>query len=125
MTGATVKRFLAAIAICACAALAADISGNWKATAEGPNGSLERTFTFKVEGNKVTGETNSSMVGKSTISDGKIEGDTLTFTITANLGGNDMKIDYKGKVSGDEIKLTSTIAGLDGQSFEWVAKRTK
>ena len=36
----------ALIALCALSALAADISGNWKATAEGPNGPMERTFTF-------------------------------------------------------------------------------
>jgi hypothetical protein len=119
------RRLLAILAICACWALAADISGNWKATAEGPNGSMERTFTFKVEGNKVTGETTSSMLGKSTITDGKIEGDTVTFSITADFGGNEMKIDYKGKISGDEIKLTSTTAAAEGQSIEWVAKRVQ
>ncbi|HTX37051.1 MAG TPA: hypothetical protein VME43_18610 [Bryobacteraceae bacterium] len=117
------RRLLAVLAIGACAALAADISGNWKATAEGPNGSMERTFTFKVEGNKVTGETTSSMLGKSTITDGKVEGDTVTFSITADFGGNQMKIDYKGKISGDEIKFTSTSSAGGGQSIEWVAKR--
>ena len=81
---------------------------------------MERTFTFKVDGNKVTGETTSSMLGKSTITDGKIEGDTISFTIVASLDGNEMKIDYKGKVTGNEMHLTSSVAG---QSFEWVAKK--
>jgi hypothetical protein len=119
------KRLLTVLAICACAALAADISGNWKATAEGPNGSMERTFTFKVDGNKVTGETTSSMLGKSTITDGKVEGDTVTFSIKATFGDNEMKIDYKGKISGDEIKFTSSSAANGGQSIEWVAKRAQ
>ena len=113
------KKLLAVLAISVCA-WAADISGNWKATAEGPNGTMERTFTFKVDGNKVTGETTSSMLGKSTITDGRIEGDTVTFSIKANFGDNEMKLDYKGKISGDQIKFTSTAGG---QSFEWVAKR--
>jgi len=119
------RRLLALLTIWACAALAADISGNWKATAEGPNGSMERTFTFKVEGNKVTGETTSSMLGKSTITDGKIEGDTVTFSITADFGGNEMKIDYKGKIGDDQIKFTSTAAAAGGQSIEWLAKRVQ
>ena len=119
------KRFLALLALGACTVLAADISGNWKATAEGPNGSMERTFTFKVDGNKVTGETTSSMLGKSTITDGKVEGDTVTFTITADFGGNEMKINYKGKISGDEIQFTSTSSAGGGQSIEWVAKRAQ
>jgi hypothetical protein len=119
------RQLLAVMAMGVCAALAADISGNWKATAEGPNGSMQRTFTFKVDGNKVTGETTSSMLGKSAITDGKVEGDTVTFSITADLGGNQMKIDYKGKIAADEIKLTSTSSANGGQSIEWVAKRDK
>ncbi len=119
------KRLLIALFAFTVAALAADISGNWKATADGPNGKMERTFTFKQDGSKVTGETTSTMVGKSTISDGKIEGDTVTFTITADFGGNQMKINYKGKVQGDEIHFTSEVAGGDGggQTFQWVAKK--
>ena len=117
------KRFLAVFAICVWAVLAADISGNWKATAEGPNGAMERTFTFKVDGNKVTGESTSSMMGKSQISDGKIEGDTVTFTLTGKFGDNEVKLNYKGKINGNEIKFTSEMAGGGGQAIEWVAKK--
>jgi hypothetical protein len=113
-------RLLALFAISTLAALAADISGNWKATAEGPNGAMERTFTFKQDGTKLTGETVSSFTGKSTITDGKVEGDTVTFSITADFGGNPMKIDYTGKISGNEIKLKSDAGG---NSFEWTAKK--
>ncbi|HTS60898.1 MAG TPA: hypothetical protein VMH28_02680 [Candidatus Acidoferrales bacterium] len=114
---------LAAFAAFAMIALAADISGNWKATAEGPNGAMERTFTFKVDGNKVTGESTSSMMGKSQISDGKIEGDTVTFTLTGKFGDNEVKLNYKGKINGNEIKFTSEMAGGGGQAIEWVAKK--
>jgi len=109
-------------AVFAFTASAADISGNWKATAEGPNGSMERTFVFKVEGNKLTGETTSSLMGKSTITDGKVEGDTVTFTITGRFGDNEMKLDYKGKIAagGNEIKFTVEVAG---NTIEWNAKR--
>jgi hypothetical protein len=117
-------RLLISMIVLTLALFAADISGTWKATAEGPNGSMERTFVFKVNGNNVTGETTSSMMGKSAISDGKIDGDTVTFTITGNLGGNEMKLNYKGKVTANEIHFTSQIAGGDGgQAIEWVAKK--
>ena len=120
------KRFLMLIVAFNVAAFGADINGTWKATAEGPNGSMERTFVFKVDGNKLTGETTSSMVGKSTITDGKIDGDNLSFTITAKLQDNELKLSYKGKVSGDEIHLTSEIAGGDGgQAIEWNGKRVQ
>ena len=116
------KWLLVLIAVCSLTASAADISGNWKATAEGPNGSMERTFVFKVEGNKLTGETTSSMMGKSAITDGKVEADTVTFTITGRFGDNEMKLDYKGKIapSGNEIKFT---VDAGGNTIEWNAKR--
>ena len=53
---------------------AADVAGEWTATAEGPNGAMQRTFTFKVDGSKLTGETVSSFLGKSEI---KLDFDTM------------------------------------------------
>jgi len=118
------KWLLAIFAAFAITASAADISGNWKATAEGPNGAMERTFVFKVDGNKVTGESNSQMMGKSPISDGKIEGDTVTFVLTGKFGDQEVKLNYKGKISGNEIKFTSEMAGGGGgQAIQWTAKK--
>ena len=107
------------------AALAADVTGDWTATAEGPNGPMERTFSLKAEGSKLTGETVSSLFGKSTITDGKVDGDNLSFAIQVKFQDNDMKLNYKGKVTGkDEIKFT--VEGIQGgQTIEWTAKRTK
>jgi hypothetical protein len=110
--------------LCTIAAFAADISGNWKATADGPNGAMERTFTFKVDGNKITGETTSTFVGKSTITDGKIDGDNITFTITASMQGTELKLSYKGKINGKEMTLTSeNTAGGGTAPIEWKAKK--
>src|SRR5947209_16938002 len=100
------RRVLLAILMFAFTAAAADVTGTWKGTAETPNGTIERTFVFKVDGDKLTGETTSQMMGKSTITDGKIDGNTLTFTIKANFQGNDVMLNYKGIVSGDAIKFT-------------------
>lgn len=104
------------------AAFSAGVAGNWKATAETPNGTIERTFTFKVDGAKLTGESVSSFTGKAEIKDGKVDGDSMSFNITINLQGNEIKVAYKGKVDGDSISLTSSF-GDSGQSFEWKGKR--
>jgi len=120
------KRVLILMAVFALAAAAADIAGTWNATAEGPNGNMERTFVFKVDGNKLTGETTSAMLGKSTITDGKVDGDNLSFTITADLQGTELKLNYKGKVSGADLHLTSERAGDGGgQSIEWTGKKVQ
>jgi hypothetical protein len=108
----------------AVAASAADISGNWKGSAETPNGTIERTFVFKVDGSKLTGETTSQFLGKSTIADGKVEADNVSFTITVKFQDNEMKVNYKGKVNaeGNEIKFTAE--SQNGEfTVEYVAKR--
>jgi hypothetical protein len=103
-------------------ASAADISGTWKGTAETQNGTFERTFVFKVDGTKLTGETTSERMGKSTIADGKVEGDDISFTITVRFQDNDMKLNYKGKLSGDTIKFH--VEGANGgPTIDYVAKR--
>ena len=83
---------------------------------------MERTFVFKAEGNKLTGETTSSIFGKSTITDGKIDGDNLSFAITVKFQDNEMKLNYKGKVNGNEIKFTVENPN-SGQTLEWHAKK--
>jgi hypothetical protein len=114
------KRLFATLAMCVFAASAADISGNWKATAEGPNGPMERTFTFHQDGSKLTGKTVSSFVGESVIKDGNVEGDSVTFTIDVKFQDQEMQLDYKGKISGDTIKFT---VDAGGNTIEWNAKK--
>jgi hypothetical protein len=115
------------MAVFALTASAADITGNWKATLDMGGGQpMERTFVFKQDGAKLTGETTSSMIGKSTITDGKVEGDTVTFTITGNMQGQEMKLTYKGKiVSATEIKfdVEGAMGGGGGQAIQWDAKK--
>jgi hypothetical protein len=105
------KYLLPLIAVFALTASAADISGTWKGTADTPNGPVERTFVFKADGNKLTGETSSPMFGKSAIADGTINGDNIAFDITVKFEDNEMKVHYTGKVSGDEIKMHVESAG--------------
>jgi len=110
------------MALWASIASAADISGTWKGTAETANGTVERTFVFKVNGNELTGETDSNMFGKSTIEDGKIDGYNVSFTITVKVQGNEGKANYKGTVDGDQIKFKVEIPSY-GQTVEYIAKR--
>src|SRR5689334_16182871 len=87
---------------------AADIAGNWKASVQGPDGSMEVTFTFKVDGSKITGTSNSQM-GEMPLSDIKVEGDNVSFVAAMQ----DFKILHKGTINGNEMKLDVTFAGMD------------
>ena len=115
------KRLLMLLLMIAMMAYGADLNGNWKGTADFGGGTVERTFTFKVDGKKLTGETSSEMMGKSVITDGVVDGDSVSFSITGNLQGNEVKIHYKGTASGNEMTLTSD---ANGQSIEWKLKKS-
>ena len=99
-------------------ASAADISGKWKGTVPGMDGGeIELTYTFKVDGDKLTGSIGSEM-GEIEISEGKVNGDEFEYSL--DFQGMVMKT--KGKVKGDEITLTTSSEWGDMES---VIKRVK
>lgn len=113
---------LVAAVLVSAAAFAADVSGTWTASFDTQVGPQMYTYTFKVEGNKLTGTAKSNL-GEGTISNGTVNGDDISFTENLNYQGMDLQISYKGKISGDEIKFTRVV--IEGVNEELVAKRTK
>jgi hypothetical protein len=106
---------LCAATLFAAAASAADVTGKWVAQMPGPGGQTrEVTFNLKADGDKLTG-TVTTPRGESEISDGKVEGDHISFTQTFEFNGNSMKILYDGKVNGDQIEFTRKREGGGGQ----------
>ena len=106
------------------AVCASDVTGKWTAQVPGRDGTLrETTFNFKVDGDKLTG-TVSGRQNDNPISDGKVKGDEISFTVKMSFGGNDVVLNYKGKVAGEEIKFSRTREGAD-QAQEFTAKRAK
>src|SRR6478672_9298077 len=101
------KRLIVTLALLLCAsfsALAADVNGKWTAQVPGRQGQArEQSFNFKVEGDKLTG-TISGRQSDVAIADGKVSGDTISFTVKMERGGNSVEQKYTGTVAGDEIK---------------------
>jgi hypothetical protein len=103
-------------------AFAADVSGKWKAQYQTPDGQQrESTFTFQVSGETLTG-TVASAIGEAKIEEGKVSGDTLTFTVTRNFQGNDVKVKYSGKVAGADT-INFSVSFGDMGTFDIVAKK--
>ena len=98
------------------------ISGKWKSTFEGPQGSMELTFNFKVDGEKLTG-TISSEMGDIEITNGKVKGNEFSYQIDAM--GNLMT--QKGKLDGEVIKISMEMpdGGQGPDGFEMVLKKVK
>ena|SRR6516162_2142992 len=103
-------------------ALSADITGTWKASFDTQIGVQNYTYTFKVDGTKLTGHAKSEYADVD-ISDGTIKGDDITFVESFDFQGMPVRIVYKGKISGDEIKLSRNV--MDIATEEAVAKRVK
>jgi hypothetical protein len=115
-------KFLAAAAIMIAPAFAADITGTWTASFETQVGTQNYTYTFKVDGAKLTGTAKSNL-GEGTIENGTVKGDDVTFIENLNYQGMPLQIQYKGKISGDEIKFTRAV--IEGVNEDFVAKRSK
>ena len=97
---------------------AGGINGKWIADLPGRDGQTrQQTFNFKAEGNKLTG-TISGRQGETPISDGEINGDDISFSVTQNFRGNEVKVLYKGRLAGKEIKFTRSREGGNADGGE-------
>ncbi len=99
---------------------AAKIDGKWKTSM---NGQMELTFTFKVEGDKITGTVTSDM-GILPVINGKVKGNDFTFDV-------DMEgsiIGHACKLDGEVIKMKVTMPegiGAGDPPGEMVLKRVE
>jgi hypothetical protein len=105
---------------------AADITGKWTTQFDSQVGPQKYVFEFKMDGAKLTGTAISNIGGteaKSPITEGTVKGDDVAFVETLNYQGMELRIAYKGTISGDEIKFSRMVGEQEGEKF--VAKRAK
>ena len=125
--------FVTAILLVASFALmAADVSGKWTFEQPGRGGNPGRpvTITLKADGNKLTGSVPGMGRGGDAppieITDGKVDGNNVSFSVKREFNGNSFVTKYEGVVNGDEMKLKITRNGQDGTPMtnEVTAKRS-
>jgi hypothetical protein len=101
-------------------ASAADVTGKWTYEQAGRQGGNPTTVTLNLKqaGNTVTGTQSrpgrDGAAMETPISDGKIEGDNISFVVTQQGRNGEQKISFKGTVSGSEMKLQMMRPGRDG-----------
>jgi hypothetical protein len=110
--------FVALIALVASIALmAADVSGKWTFEQQGRGGNtMTVTLTLKADGGTLTGTVSGGMGrgGAAEISDGKVDGNNISFSVKREFNGNSFVTTYKGTVDGDSMKLDVTRPGRGG-----------
>lgn len=113
----------AVLALLAFTATAADVTGRWEGERQGRNNqTMKVVMDLKAEGTTLTGTMSSFGDRQVPISDGKVSGDDISFTVTVEFNGNKMKFLYTGKVSGNEMKMKSTREGSD-RTVEFTMKK--
>lgn len=108
------------------AAYAAAIDGKWNAEFESQVGQQKYVFELKADGEKLTGKAIADRQGTKTeteIKSGKIVKDEVSFTETLKFQDQEIVIEYKGKLAGDELKLNRKVGEF--ASYDIVAKRAK
>jgi hypothetical protein len=123
MTGVAGAAALLTLAAWSAFAADAGITGTWTASFDSQVGQQTYTYTFKVEGDKLTGHSKSNL-GESELTEGKVDKDNVHFIENLDYQGMPLRIVYAGKiVSADEIKFKRDVAGQGGEEFS--AKRQK
>lgn len=102
-------------------AMAADVTGTWTATAQGPTGEFQLTFIFKQDGTTLTGTVQPSQGDPAEIINGKVDGDEFSFDVSIN----GMTIHHDCTVKGDEIELKATSLSPDFPGLTLTLKRSK
>jgi Zn/Cd-binding protein ZinT len=106
---------------------AADIDGKWRAEFESQVGKQTYVFDLKAGADgKLTGKAafeRMEQKGETELKDGKIAKDEVSFSETVKLQDQEIRIDYKGKIVGDELKLHRKVGDL--VEYDIVAKREK
>ncbi|MCC6342061.1 MAG: polysaccharide deacetylase family protein [Bryobacterales bacterium] len=88
-----------------------DVTGNWKATYTTRSGrKRESTFALKMENGRLTG-TITSERGRAPITEGGIAGHELAFTVVRKGNGDEVAVEYQGRVEGDVMNLRMRFGG--------------
>ena len=100
------------------------VVGKWKAEFDSQIGVQKYAYIFKLEGTNITGKalgTNEMSTGEAILTEIKINKDEISFVEPMKFQDNEVRIEYKGKITGDEIKFHRKVGEFAEEDL--VAKR--
>jgi hypothetical protein len=103
----------------ATASSSSNISGNWVFEVQTDQGSGSPSFTFKQDGEKLTG-TYKGAFGEGPV-EGTVKGNAINFTVKVNAQGQDVVITYSGTIENGTMKGTVKLGDLGNGT--WTGKR--
>ena len=113
--------FCGTMALLAGMSRAAEVAGDWRAEFDTQIGQQKYTFTFRTDGDKLTGKAVSEVNGQkreTELKEGTVKDDTLSFVEMFSFQGNDIRIKYSGKVGSDGIEFTREVGDFAKEQFK-------
>lgn len=93
------------------AAFAADIDGKWEGKVDFGGQSMDISYTFKADGNTLTGSTKGPQGNDIAIKDGKIDGNKFSYSLDFGMG---QPMKFNGEIKGDTIEIKADMSGMGG-----------
>lgn len=97
-----------------------NITGDWSVTVETSAGSGNPSFTFKQDGEKLTGMYKGQL-GEGSLT-GTVKGADISFSVKVNAQGQDLTIVYTGKIESKDGMKGKVVLGELGEGT-WTGKR--
>lgn len=94
-----------------------NLTGSWLVKLESQMGNFDVKLVLEQDENQLEGKMSSEMLGSLDIENGTISGAEVNFAVTANMMGNEIKIQYSGKVAEDTIKGTVSLGSFGDATF--------
>ena len=119
---ASIRCMTALAALTLWVSFAADIDGKWTGQVQGRRGPQTQTLTLKAVGQHADGQRFREAAAEPVeISNGTIDGDNVSFTVVREFGDNKVTQEFKGTLSGGELKLT--VSGGRGEPAKSLTRR--
>ena len=94
---------LALLGVFAFVAAAADVTGKWTAEMQGRGGNAQQvTINLKADGGTLTGSLANAR-GETPISDGKVDGNKVSFNVKRNFNGNEFVQKFKDEFGWERV----------------------
>jgi hypothetical protein len=103
-----------------------NVTGTWRGQFDSQIGLQKYTYVFKVTGTNLTGKAIGERemgTNEVAITEGAVGTNGIFFVEPLKFGDNELRIEYTGKITGDEIKFHRKVGDFAEEDF--TAKRVK
>ncbi len=95
----------------------ADVAGNWALSVDTEQGTTTPSVTLEQNGSELTGHYSSETLGEADVK-GNVNGNEVTFSLSANVQGYPIDVTYTGTVQDDgTLSGQISLGGLGGGTF--------